>query len=151
MTARPSTGHAAVDLLDQARGCLAEAAAATSASDRYAAAHLAGLRAGAAVLAARAGAGAADGAGRRRARSHGPRSVWAVLSTLAPELSEWAAFFAAGARKRAAAEAGLPGAVTVREANDLLRDADIFLSLVCETLGMPYQEPLTGIAARLAG
>ena len=52
---RPSrTGHAVLDLLDQSRGCLAEAASSTTAPQRYAAAHLAALRAGAAVMAARA-------------------------------------------------------------------------------------------------
>ena len=59
-----------------------------------------------------------------------------------PALSEWAAFFAAGAGKRAAAEAGLPRAVTAREADDLLRDAGTFLSLAEEALGLPSQSLL---------
>ena len=149
---RPSrTGHAVLDLLDQSRGCLAEAASATTATQRFAAAHLAALRAGAAVLAARARSEAASAAGSRRARSRGPRSVWAVLAEVAPELTEWAGCFAAGAAKRAAAEAGLPHAVTTREADDLLRDAEAFLALVCAHIGLPHQEPLTGAVARLAG
>ena len=45
-------------------------------------------------------------------------------------------YFAAGADKRAAAEAGLRGAVTTREADDLMRDADAFLALVETTLGV---------------
>jgi hypothetical protein len=145
------TGHAVLDLLDQSRGCLAEAASATTASQRFAAAHLAALRAGAAVLAAQARSEAAGAAGSRRARSRGPRSVWAVLAEVAPELAEWAGCFAAGAAKRAAAEAGLPHAVTTREADDLLRDAEAFLALVCAHLGLPHQEPLSGAVARLAG
>jgi hypothetical protein len=56
-----------------------------------------------------------------------------------PELAEWAAFFAAGAGKRAAAEAGLPRAVTAREADDLLRDAETFLALAEKALGVPGQ------------
>jgi hypothetical protein len=149
---RPSrTGHAVLDLLDQSRGCLAEAAASTMAAQRFAAAHLAALRAGAAVLAARARSDANGTGGSRRARSRGPRSVWAVLADLAPELAEWAGCFAAGAAKRAAAEAGLPHAVTAREADDLLRDAEAFLALVCALLGLPHQEPLSGAVARLAG
>ncbi len=56
-----------------------------------------------------------------------------------PALAEWAAFFAAGARKRAAAEAGLPKAVSAHEADDLLRDAETFLSLAEEALGVPAQ------------
>jgi len=55
---------------------------------------------------------------------------------VAPALAEWAAFFAAGAAKRAAAEAGLPRAVTTREADDLLRDSETFLGLVEEALGV---------------
>jgi hypothetical protein len=74
-----------------------------------------------------------------------------VLADLAPELGEWAGYFASGAGKRAAAEAGLPRAVTARQADDLLRDADAFLALVCATLGLPHQQPLAGTVARLAG
>jgi HAD superfamily hydrolase (TIGR01490 family) len=56
------------------------------------------------------------------------------------------AFFAAGAGKRAAAEAGLTRAVSGREADDLLRDAQTFLALVetitdlpmLEVVGHPY-------------
>ena len=128
---------ASVDLLAVARHGLAEAATAQTAAERYAAAHLSALRAAAAVLAARA---------RPVTTRRGPRSVWVVLPQVAPELGEWAAFFAAGAGKRAAAEAGLPGAVAVREADDLLRDAASFLALVEATLGIPHQSafPLVG-------
>jgi hypothetical protein len=59
-----------------------------------------------------------------------------------PTLSEWAAFFAASAAKRAAAEAGLPRAVSSREADELLRDAETFLSLAEEALGAQAQPPL---------
>lgn len=148
---RPArTGHAVIDLIGQSHACLAEAAAASTAAQRYVAAHLAALRAGAAVLAARARSDAA-GAGSRPGRSRGPRSVWAVLSALAPELGEWAGYFAAGAGKRAAAQAGLPRAVTAREADDLLRDAEAFLAMVCAILGVPHQQPLSGAVVRLAG
>jgi hypothetical protein len=95
---------------------------------RYAGAHLAALRAASAVLAARA----RPGPGRSR-----PASVWSLLATVAPELGEWAGFFAAGAAKRAAAAAGVAHAVTVREADDLLRDAEQFLDLVEDLLGPP--------------
>ena len=69
----------------------------TVATERYAAAHLAALRTAAAVLAVRT----------RPAAHQRPRNVWVLLPQVAPELTEWAAFFAAGAGKRAAAEAGL--------------------------------------------
>lgn len=62
-----------------------------------------------------------------------------LLTAVAPELAEWADFFAAGARKRAAAEAGVPAAVTPREADDLLRDVESFLAVVETTLGLAHQ------------
>ncbi len=146
---RGRTGHAVVDLIDHARAGLAQAAGTAHAGERYAAAHLAALRAGAAVLAARSRpVRAARG---RRGRSRGPRNVWVDLAYVAPELAEWAEFFAAGASKRAAAQAGLPRAVTAREADDMLRDDDVFLGLVCALLGLPHQEPLTGAAVGLLG
>lgn len=121
-------------LLQASRLGLAEAAEATSAAERYVAAHLAALRAAAAVLATREPVDAG-----RRGR---PRSVWVLLPAADPALREWAAFFAAGADKRAAAEAGLPRAVTAREAEELLHDAEVFVSLVEETLGVPSQPTL---------
>lgn len=146
---RPPMGHAALDLLDHARMCLAEASSVTTANERFAAAHLAALRAAAAVLATRA-----QPAGRGRStarRSHGPRNVWELLPAVAPELTEWSAFFGANAAKRAAAQAGLHSAVSAREADDLLRDSEAFLGLVCVMLGLPYQEPLSGSVAGLSG
>jgi hypothetical protein len=132
----PAASH---ELLAVARHGLAEATTARTAAERYAAAHLAALRAAAAVLACRVRTGGRPSRGR-------PRSVWVVLPEVAPELGEWAAFFAAGAGKRAAAEAGLRGAVSTREGDDLLRDAVAFVALVETTLGLPHQSafPLVG-------
>src|SRR3954452_4401748 len=112
-------------LFAAARAGLADAAAAQVPRERYALAHLAALRAAAAVLAARA----RPAQTRRR-----PVSAWQVLAVVAPEVGEWAGFFAAGAAKRAAAEAGRPVA-TRREADDLLRDAEHFLAEVEAHLG----------------
>ena len=71
-----------------------------------------------------------------------PRSAWVLLGQVTPELGEWATFFAAGAGKRAAAEAGLSHAVTEREADDLVRDVGSFLSAVENCLGsLPAPEP----------
>jgi hypothetical protein len=117
----PALPVAATQLLDQAHRSLAEAAGSADFRQRYATAHLAALRAAAAVLAART----RPEGGRRR-----PRSAWVLLAQVAPELGEWATFFAAGAAKRAAAEAGLSHAVTEREADDLVRDVDAFLAVV---------------------
>jgi len=124
----------AAELLEAARHGLAEATLALRPAERYALAHLAALRAAASVLAARAQP-------TRRARQRGPRSAWVLLAEVSPELGEWAAFFAAGAGKRAAAEAGLD-IVTTREADDLLRDVEIFVALVEDTLGVPHQTAL---------
>jgi len=125
----------ALALLDSARRGLADAVDETSPAGRYVAAHLAALRAAAAVVAVRG----EPSSGSRRRR---PRSVWELLPQVEPALAEWAAFFAAGASKRAAAEAGLSRAATAREADDLLRDAEIFLSVVETALGVPSQSPL---------
>jgi len=138
------TGLPAGTLLRLSRHGLLEAASAATPAERYAAAHLAALRAAAAVLACRA-----RPAGRSGVRRSRPTSAWVLLSAVAPELGEWAAFFAAGARKRAAAEAGLPGAVTAREADDLVREVEQFLLLVESTLaaqvpGLSAQHLLTG-------
>ena len=71
-----------------------------------------------------------------------PRSAWVLLGQVAPELGEWATFFAAGAAKRAAAEAGLSHAVTEREADDLVRDVGAFLAVVETSLaGFSAPEP----------
>jgi hypothetical protein len=121
----------AMSLLQTARHGLAEAAEAADPASRYVAAHLAALRGAAAMLAARA-----DPSVKGRGR---PRSVWVLLPEAEPALREWAAFFAAGAGKRAAAEAGLPRAVAAHEADELLRDAEIFVSLVETTLGVDGQ------------
>lgn len=128
------------DLLTQAHASLALAATTPTAQERYVAAHLAALRAAAAVLAARARPGRARG---------GPRSAWTLLAGVAPELCEWAAFFAAGASRRAAVEAGLTAAVSARDADDLLRQADAFLALVTRTLDLPHAPPLPEVVVAL--
>ena len=122
-------------LLGSARHGVAEAALTTAPAERYATAHLAALRAAAAVLAARARPVPTTRRGR-------PLSAWLLLATVAPELAEWAQFFAAGAAKRAAAEAGKPSAVSAREADDLLRDVETFLAVVETTVGVPHQPAL---------
>ncbi|MFD4946167.1 SAV_6107 family HEPN domain-containing protein [Streptomyces sp. NPDC058409] len=115
----------ALELLGQAMAGLQEASAMESANDRFATAHLAALRTAAAVLAAR-GRPSGDTGIRRHRRI---RSAWEVLPEIAPELTEWSALFAAGARTRARAEAGIEGAVSMREAEDLIRDVAMFLRI----------------------
>jgi SAV_6107-like HEPN len=137
-----SVPGAALSLLRTARQGLAEAEAETDAGTRYIGAHLAALRAAAAIVAARGEPG--TGARRRR-----PRSVWELLPQVEPALAEWAAFFAASAAKRAAAEAGLPRAATAREADDLLRDASTFLMVAERALGLEG-EPMLPLSLRHA-
>ncbi len=127
-------------LLVIARQGLAEAAVTRPDGLRYAAAHLAALRAAAAVLAARARPAAP-------ARRNRVTSVWALLVIVAPELGEWATFFANGATKRAAAEAGIPRVVSTREADDLLRAAEQFVAVIEVAIGVTYQPALGGLAA----
>ncbi|WP_455355561.1 SAV_6107 family HEPN domain-containing protein [Streptomyces sp. SYSU K217416] len=121
---RATAPPAALDLLAQARTGLEEAAVLDFPNERYATAHLAALRTAAAVLAAR---GRPETSPRRRQRI---RSAWEVLPEIAPELTEWSALFASGAQRRARAEAGIRDAASSRDADDLLRDAAMFLRLV---------------------
>ncbi|GAA4721308.1 SAV_6107 family HEPN domain-containing protein [Nocardioides conyzicola] len=129
--ALPATTHS---YLARAAESLSEAVAATDAPTRYASAHVAALRAAAALLSARA---------RPTARGRRPqRNAWVLLADVAPELGEWATFFAAGASKRAAAEAGSSRAVAEREADDMVRDADRFLAVIERSLGLVPHLPL---------
>jgi hypothetical protein len=132
----PATTHS---YLSRAAGSLSDATTAPDVPTRYACAHVAALRAAAALLAARA----RPAAPRRRQQ----RNAWVLLAEVAPELEEWARFFAAGAAKRAAAEAGSTRAVTEREADDLVRDADRFLGVVESSLGLVPHAP---VEARIA-
>ncbi|MCB5910637.1 SAV_6107 family HEPN domain-containing protein [Streptomyces pinistramenti] len=121
---RAAAPPAALNLLTQAQQGLAEAETLETPNECFAAAHLAALRTAAAVLAVR---GRPEATLRRRRRI---RSAWEVLPEVAPELAEWSALFAAGAGRRAKAEAGITGAASRRDADDLLRDAGMFLRLV---------------------
>jgi hypothetical protein len=120
--------------LARAASSLQEAMTTSEVPRRYACAHVAALRATAALLAARATPSVPTRRGRQK-------NAWVLLAEVAPEFSEWAGFFAAGAAKRAAAESGSRRAVTEREADDLVRDADRFLGLVEESLGMTRHVP----------
>ncbi|MDJ0341095.1 SAV_6107 family HEPN domain-containing protein [Streptomyces sp. H10-C2] len=131
---RAAAPPAALDLLTQAHLGLDEAAVLETPNERYATAHLAALRTAAAVLAVRGRPEPSprrrNGASPRRSRRGRIRSAWEVLPEVAPELSEWSAMFEHGAQRRARAEAGIAGAATWRDADDLLRAAAMFLRLV---------------------
>ena len=116
----PGIPVASVELLSAAVNEIELAVVQPEPADRYIQGHLVARRAAAAVLAARA----------EPDTSRQPRSVWVLLPLVAPELREWAEFFAAGTGKRIAAEAGMTHVVSCREADDLVRDAHNFLDLV---------------------
>lgn len=126
----PATTHS---YLARSAASLQEAITAPDVPTRYACAHVAALRAAAALLASRA----RPTPTRRRPQ----KNAWVLLAEVAPELGEWASFFAAGAAKRAAAEAGSTRAVSAREADDLVRDADRFLAVVETALGLTPHLP----------
>ncbi len=126
----PASTHS---YLERSAESLREAIICADVPQRYALAHVAALRATAALLAARA---QPLPAARRR-----QKNAWVLLTEVAPEFKEWAAFFSSGAQKRAAAEAGSRRAVTEREADDLVRDADRFLALVETSLGLTSHAP----------
>src|ERR1700744_6143071 len=129
----PGVAPTVLSMLQSARRGLAEAGDEAAPGARHVPAPLAGPRGGAAVVAAR---------GEPRTRRRKPHSVWELLPQVEPALTEWAAYFAAGAGKRAAAEAGLPRAAWARGADDLLRDAETFLSRAETALGVEVPSPL---------
>jgi hypothetical protein len=128
-----------IELLARARGTLEDACRTADASERYRDAHLGALRAAAALVAART---------TPSPRSR-PRSVWQVLPGVAPELSEWAAFFAACSAQRSVIDRG--GRIPAREADDLLRQAEMFLEIVQSSLGVPMTAPLPELTTPLRG
>lgn len=154
---RAPVASTSLDLLDRSRASLLQACRTGDAGERYVEAHLGALRAAAALLAARSlptgstsGSGS-SGAGRAirtsTARSR-PRSVWELLPRVAPELTEWSAFFAASARRRAAVERG--GRIAARESDDLLRQAENFLEIIQDLLGLPRDAALAPISRYVA-
>lgn len=127
---RPPISVAVLDLLERARATLESACHTSDTSERYRDAHLGALRAAAAVIAART-------VPTSRSR---PRSVWQVLPGVAPELGEWSAFFAACSAHRSVIDRG--GHLNAREADDLLRQSEMFLEIVQDLLGVPLTVPL---------
>jgi SAV_6107-like HEPN len=115
-----SSAQASLELLDRSRHSLLEACHSREIGRRHLHAQLGALRAAAAVVAARATPGGQPG----------PRSLWELLPSVAPELSEWAGFFELVASRPAPS-------VSAREADDLVRQSEIFLDLACRTLGLP--------------
>lgn len=127
--AAPATDRQVAILLAGARAYLAEARRAEDPAERFRLSHLAALRCAAALVADR---------GRPASARRRLVSVWVLLEAVAPEHSGWARHFAAAAVARAEVEAGLPGAVDVRRADEQLRIAADFLHTVeADVLGPP--------------
>lgn len=98
---------------------LAEAAASRVPAEQFVQAHQAAMYAAAALVAARGAA------------STQPATIWQALAEVEPSLAQSAGQFAAATRKRAAADAGLPRAVSASDAADMLRDAKAFVAAAC--------------------
>lgn len=128
-----------LELIDRSRDSLLEACHAKTATERYAAAHLGALRACAAVLAQVA----------PRAVGSRPRNAWASLRQSVAELAEWADFFEASGQRARAAQSGLVR-VSPREADDLVRQSEMFLDAVLIKVGLPPVPTLTANIAPVA-
>ncbi|MDQ6937963.1 MAG: SAV_6107 family HEPN domain-containing protein [Actinomycetota bacterium] len=116
----PGAGRARL-ALEQSRAILADARREAHPGDRYRLAHLAALRAAAALLSVHP-----DEAPSRRA----PQSAWALIGRRVPRFADWAAYLGAGAATRAAAEAGIADAVSDGQAAELLDAVELFTFLV---------------------
>src|SRR5664280_2532895 len=115
----------ALALLARSDAELLVAQFAPEASDRFVHAHLAAVRAAAAVLAVRG----------RPGRRSAARTVWEMLTRVAPELETWAVFFAGAAPLRSRVEAGRRDLVTDDRAECALAAAEDFRDTVEEVLG----------------
>lgn len=118
------------DLVGQARIVLEQARAASATADpgeRFRLAHLAALRAAAALIACR---------GRPASARGRLVNIWLLLERVAPEFAEWARYFASGASTRAAVEAGAVHAVSGHRADDEVCAAGQLLELVERALGI---------------
>ena len=113
---------AAAELLDSAWQAMQYAHRVADVNLRFSLAYRCALRAGAAVLAVRAGTNKHPGATPAQ-----PRNVWDVLQRVAPELGEWAVYYQSQAALRDIAESGSSD-ITGRMADDAVREAEQFIN-----------------------
>ncbi|RMI08633.1 SAV_6107 family HEPN domain-containing protein [Cellulomonas triticagri] len=116
----PGLPSRATELLERADAELVAAQFSSEPWEQFTHAHLAALRAGAAVLAVR----------RPLSGRRAPRTVWDLLDAAAPELGRWSGYFAGGAGLRAAVDAGRFDAVSSARAEEVLCHAEDFLDVV---------------------
>lgn len=130
MTGRMSTLHAAsvapqtAELLGRADAELLAAQFSGEPWEMFSHAHLAALRAGAALVASR---------GRPAGRG-APRTVWGMLDAVAPELHTLSALFAHAATLRSAVDAGRFELVTAARAERALCAAEDLVDAVRDAL-----------------
>jgi len=128
--ARPTLLASVERLLERSDAELVAATFSGEPTERFLHAHLAALRAGAALVEAHAAA-----AGPRRGRRGRPLSVWELVAAIEPALEGSAAVFAGAASLRAAVETGR------RDASD--ERADLALSAAEQ-----FQDEVRDILAR---
>ena len=128
-TTQPPVPDSALDLLARSDAELVAATLASAPDETLLHAHLAALRAGAALVQVR---------GRPGGRP-APRTVWDMVAVLAPELAAWAAFFADNAGTRSAVEAGRGDRVDARRAERALAAAEDFQTAVRAVIGADVQ------------
>jgi hypothetical protein len=119
-----ATAATTLELVERARADLLDACHSRDVVERYRQSRLGAMRAAAALVSARA----------RGTRPGGPQSLWELVPAAAPELTEWAEFFAVATEH---GERSARPVVSAREADDLLRQAETFVGLVCRSLGLP--------------
>ncbi|MDF2092348.1 SAV_6107 family HEPN domain-containing protein [Knoellia sp. 3-2P3] len=122
-----ATAATTLELVERARADLLQACHTRDVTERYRQSRLGAMRAAAALVSARA----------RGSRPGGPQSLWELVPAAAPELTEWAEFFAVATARPERLERPARLAVSAREADDLLRQAETFIGLVCRNLGLP--------------
>jgi hypothetical protein len=120
-----ATAATTLELVERARADLLQACLSRDVSERYRQSRLGAMRAAAALVSART----------RGARPGGPQSLWELVPAAAPELTEWAEFFAIATQH--GGQRPVRPVVSAREADDLLRQAETFVGLVCRSLGLP--------------
>ncbi|MBZ2199238.1 SAV_6107 family HEPN domain-containing protein [Occultella gossypii] len=114
-------------LLRRAQAELDEVGVGTGARSVFLHAHMAGLRAAAAVVAV--GTGAVPVPARRR---RAVRSVWEQLAEAGEQWQPWAVYFASGAPIRAAIDSDRDVALSVERAQETFEAATEFLGLAGE-------------------
>lgn len=134
----PASAHA---MLARSEAELVAAQLASAPQDRFLHAHLAALRAGAAVLEVTG----------RPVRRPAPRTVWDMVTLVAPDLGSWAAFFAAGAAARSAIEAGREDVVDDERAERTVCAAEDFQDAVRALLDATDALSRNGSALRSQG